>query len=139
MFRRFLLKLFLIVGFYQLCCGECLVKMPNKKELQQLFAKWQLESFVGLTGIIKEWAEQELAPQALEKSKYQWLAVYQERYQGSASTVNLALQQTETSLNAVIDEILEDNPRARKKLLTFRKEVSSKVEASSKKSKCSIS
>jgi hypothetical protein len=139
MFRRFLLKLFLIVGFYQLCCGECLVKMPNKKELQQLFAKWQLESFVGSTEIIKEWAEQELAPQALEKSKYLWLAVYQEQYQGSTSTVNLALQQTETSLNAVIDEILEDNPRARKKLLTFRKEVSSKVEASSKKSKCSIS
>lgn len=136
---KFFLILFLTTSFGRFCSAQCVVKMPNEKELKILFAKWGLERFVGTTGIIRDWAEQELFPEAIEHNKYLWLGVYQAEYQGSVSTVNLALQQTEVSLNAVIDEILEDNPRAKKKLLTFRKKVSSKVESKSKKSKCCIS
>lgn len=137
---KIVLTLLLILWCQQYSNAECVIILPSERELKDLFKKWGLEHFARTTGIIKDWASLECYPEALEESKFIWLAQYQEITQDPSfevmkSQLALAFKQTAINLDELIDELLQDNPKAQKQLKVFREKINSKKYVSSKKRK----
>jgi hypothetical protein len=100
-----------------------MVTMPDQSTLASLFAKAELDDFVEKTNVVARLAGTTLHAAGIEMAERLMLQEYSEVLAANPSSQSLSKtvkDQITKRLNAVIDTIVKDYPKIKKKLDQFR-------------------